>query len=246
MTTLKQALAVTSVSIFTMVWSQAEMVVLDEATINASTEVSGATIGATNLDLGTSTLTYADFTISSTNSGSASNIFAIDIGSGTEMVQIGNNGDTGYKASELSNNELMTVTFNQTVNLTQVTLHAWGNNDDPAYIGLAADPGVISVSTFDNTGAALSIGLEAQPTGYSYNALSDLLTLRIDAFAYQVTVNFENPVSLSSFTVTSGSGDTGAGGIGLGGFSYSAVPEPSAFALLVGMSGLCWVMLRRR
>ncbi|MBT8045020.1 MAG: PEP-CTERM sorting domain-containing protein [Verrucomicrobiae bacterium] len=241
----KKSIAFVAVSLTSTLIASAATVVLDEATINASAEVSGATVtGGTDVDLGTSTLTYTDFTVTSTNNGSASNIFANDIGSGTEMVQIGNNGHSGWKASELSNNELMIVTFNQTVNLTQVTLHAWGNNDDPALIGLAGDPGVISVSTFTNTGAVDGDGLEAQPTGYAYDALSDLLTLRIDGFAHQVTINFENPVSLSSFTVTSGSSDAGAGGIGFGGFTYAAVPEPST--ALLGALGLLALLRRRR
>ncbi|MCH7225122.1 PEP-CTERM sorting domain-containing protein [Haloferula sp. A504] len=239
--------SIVSVALFlaSILTTSATTVVLNQATINASAEVSGASItGATDLDLGTSTLTYADFTISSTNNGSASNIFVSDIGSGTEMVQIGNNGHSGWKASELSNNELVTVTFNQQVNLTQVTLHAWGNNDDPAFIGLAGDPGVISVSSFTNTGAVDGDGLEAQPNGYVYDGVGDLLTLRIDGFAHQVTVNFENPVSLNSFTVTSGSSDAGAGGIGFGGFTYTAIPEPST--ALLGAMGLLALLRRRR
>ena len=233
-----------AVSLTSILSTSGAVVVFDSATLNASSEVSGATITNTDVDLGTSTLTYADFTISSTNNGSASNIFANDIGSGTEMVQIGNNGHSGWKASELSNTELMTVTFNQTVNLTQIILHAWGNNDDPAFIGLAGDPGVISVSSYTNTGAVDGDGLEAQPNGYDYNGVSDLLTLRIDGFAHQVTVNFENPVSVDSFTVTSGSSDSGAGGIGFGGFAFTTVPEPST--ALLGAMGLLALLRRRR
>jgi len=37
------------------------------------------------------------------------------------------------------------------------------------------------------------------------------------------------------------------GGIShLGGITFDVVPEPSSFALLAGMFGLTWVMLRRR
>jgi hypothetical protein len=231
--------------------AQAATVVFNQATINASAEVSGATItdGGSSLDLSTSTLTYSDFTISSTYNGSASNIFASDLGIDPhELVAIGNNGHDPafFSPHQLSELELMTVTFNQTVNLTQITLLGWGNNDDPAFIGgLVGDPGVISVSSFTNTGAVDGDGLEAQPNGYDYDALADLLTLRIDGFAHQVTVNFENPVSLNSFTVTSGSIDAGAGGIGFGGFSYTAIPEPST-ALLAAAGLLALTLLRRR
>lgn len=218
--------------------------ILDQAAINASSEVSGATI-STPTDLGTSTLTYTDFTIVSTNNGTASNIFAEDLGSGIEMVQIGNNGDSGFKSPELSGDELMTVNFNQSVNLSQVTLNSWGNDDDPAFLSLAGDPGIVTISTFTETGAVDGDNLEAQPNGYDYNAGSDLLTLRIDGFARQVVVNFENSVTLNSFTVTSGSTRSAAGGIGFGGFTYSVVPEPST-AALIGIGGLAFILRRRR
>jgi len=237
----KKSIVFAAAALTSILTASGAKVVFDSATLNASSELSSVTLSGTPQDLATSTLTYADFSVTSSHTSLASTIGALDYGSGTSLPGIGVNRTGTLKIEEVSRDELLTVGFNQQVDLTQITVQGWGNNDDPVVIALASDPGVISVTTFTDTGAFDGDRLEAQPNGYSYS--SGLLTLRINGFAHSTVVNFENAVSLNSFSIFSDTTNGGSGGVALGGFVY-AIPEPSS--ALFGAMGLLMLLRRRR
>jgi hypothetical protein len=94
---------------------------------------------------------------------------------------------------------------------------------------------------FVGTGAAGGTTVMSGNFGTYTTAVSGML-------AY--TINVTTTDALDDVTLSMGNA-AGSGGSGAGFFSgytveETVVPEPSAFALLAGMFGLTWVMLRRR
>ena len=193
------------------------------ATIVTSGDISASATNPDTNDLGNSSISIGDFTITSTEGNLGYGAF----GSGAEFIGVV--GITFSRTVEAT--EQLTLNFTGgAVSLNSLSLGDHGRNDFNAIIsGFSSDPGA-SVS-----------GLQS---GWTVSYTSGSVTIASNdnvGYLETYTVNFANTVDVTSLGITAPNVVGGAGGVGFVAINY--VPEPSA-ALLGGLGMLC--LLRRR
>jgi len=199
------------------------------ATITAAdirTAAAGTTSGT---DLGTTSVTIGDLTISSTGASPD------DRNLGGGQTSIGVVGGLGSKNAYIAQGEEVTLSFTSAVTVQSITITGHGKNDKTAVIGgFVSDPGA-SVS-----------GL---PSGWTvtYDAGTDTVSIASNnqtGYLGSYDVTFATDVDVTSLTISNPNiTKADAGGLGFYGITY--VPEPSSLAL-VGLGGLCMLKRRRR
>ncbi len=195
------------------------------ATIVTSGDISAAATNPDTNDLGDTSISIGDFTITSTGGNLGYGAF----GAPNFPEYIGVVGLTSGRTVEAT--EQLTLSFTGgAVSLNSLSLGDHGANDFNAIIsGFSSDPG------------ASVTGL---PSGWTVSYASNAVTIASNGnagYLQTYNVNFANTVNVTSLGITAPNVVGGAGGIGFVAINY--VPEPSA-ALLGGIGMLC--LLRRR
>lgn len=193
------------------------------ATIVTSGDISASATNPDTNDLGDTSISIGDFTITSTGGNLGYGAF----GSGAKFIGVV--GLTSGRTVEAT--EQLTLSFTGgAVSLNSLSLGDHGRNDLNAIIsGFSSDPG------------ASVTGL---PSGWTASYSSGSVTIASndnDGYLETYTVNFANTVNVTSLGISAPNVVGGAGGVGFVAINY--VPEPSA-ALLGGLGMLC--LLRRR
>ena len=195
------------------------------ATIVTSGDISAAATNPDTNDLGDTSISIGDFTITSTGGNLGYGAF----GAPNFPEYIGVVGLTSGRTVEAA--EQLTLSFTGgTVSLNSLSLGDHGANDFNAIIsGFSIDPG------------ASVTGL---PTGWTVSYASNAVTIASNSnagYRETYTVNFANTVNVTALGITAPNVAGGAGGVGF--VAVNFVPEPSA-ALLGGLGMLC--LFRRR